>query len=124
MSFTVNLPQFYARRELIWRNRFTHYRFALTIAQLSDYICDVNPTRNDPAHPGLQNNRVVVFSEWIQKSVLPEDISLSASFPENEIPPADATVMVALGIEFANSPSGYSFFSAKGDRTMKLVACL
>jgi hypothetical protein len=49
---------------------------------------------------------------------------LSLSFAENEIPPADSTVMVALGIEFANSPRGYSFFSVKGDRTMKLVACL
>jgi hypothetical protein len=48
---------------------------------------------------------------------------LSAIFPKNAIPPADATVMVGLGIEFAYSPSGYSFFSAKGDRTMKLVAC-
>ena len=109
---------------MIWRNGFTHYRFALTIAQLSDYICHANPKNNGPAHLGLHNNRVVVFSEWIQKSVLLEDISLSASFAENEIPPSDATVMVALGIEFANSPSGYSFFSAKGDRTMKLIACL
>ena len=124
MSFTVNLPQFYARRELIWRNKFTHYRFALTIAQLSDYICQANPNNNGPAHRGLQNNRVVVFSDWIQKSALPVDISLPASFPEDEMPPSDASVMVALGIEFANSPSGYSFFSAKGDRTMKLIACL
>ena len=124
MSVTVNLPQFYARRELIWRNEFTHYRFALTIAQLSDYICYANPKNNGPAHPRLEDTRVVVFSEWIRKSAAPEDISLSASFAENEIPPSDATVMVALGIEFANSPSGYSFFSAKDDRTMKLIACL
>ena len=124
MSFMVNLPQFYARRELIWRNTFTHYRFALTIAQLSDYICHANPDNNGPAHRRLEDNRVVVFSEWIQKSASPEDISLSASFAEDAMPPSDATVLVALGIEFANSPSGYSFFSAKGDRTMKLVACL
>ena len=124
MSVTVNIPQFYSRRELIWRNGFSHYRFALTIAQLSDYICHANPNNNGPAHPGLEDRRAVVFSEWIQKSASPEDISLSASFPQNAIPPSDATVMVALGIEFADSPSGYSFFSAKGDRTMKLVACL
>jgi len=124
MSFTVNLPQFYSRRELIWRSDYTHYRFAITIAQLSDYICYANPKNNGPAHLHLELKRVVVFSEWIHKSFEPEDISLSASFPENEIPPADATVMVAMGIEFANSPMGYSYFSAKGDRTMKLVACL
>ena len=124
MSITVNIPQLHSLRELIWRDKFTHYRFALTIAQLSDYICDVNPTRNGPAHINLEDKRVVVFSEWIQKSVTPKDISLSAIFPEYAIPPTDATVMVALGIEFAYSPSGYSFFSAKGDRTMKLVACL
>ena len=124
MSVTVNIPQFYARRELIWRSDYTHYRFAITIAQLSDYICHTNVKNNGPAHRGLEDKRVVVFSEWIRKSVEPEDISLTAVFPENQIPPADATVMVAMGIEFANSPMGYSFFSAKGDRTMKLVACL
>ena len=124
MSVTVNLPQFYARRELIWRSEYTHYRFALTIAQLSDYICHANSKNNGPAHLNLEDKRVVVFSEWIRKSAEPEDISLTAIFPENEIPPTDATVMVAMGIEFANSPMGYSFFSAKGDRTMKLAACL
>jgi len=124
MSVTVNLPQFYARRELIWRSDFTHYRFAITIAQLSDYICNVNPKKNGPAHIDLEDTRVVVFGEWIRISTEPEDISLSASFHEGQIPPADATVMVAMGDEFANSPMGYSFFSAKGDRTMKLVACL
>jgi len=124
MSITVNIPQLHSMRELIWRDKFTHYRFALTISQLSDYICDVNPKRNGPAHINLENKRVVVFSEWLQRSVTPKDISLSAIFSEKAIPPTDATVMVALGIEFAYSPSGYSFFSAKGDRTMKLVACL
>ena len=124
MSFTVSLPQFFSRRELIWRNDFTHYRFALTITQLSDYICYANSKDNGPAHLNLEDRRVVVFSEWIRKSAEPKDISLSASFPENAIPPTDATVLVGLGVEFANSPSGYSFFSAKGDRTMKLVACL
>jgi hypothetical protein len=124
MSITVKIPQLHSMRELIWRDKFTHYRFALTISQLSDYICDVNPKRNGPAHINLEDKRVVVFSEWFQKSVTPRDISLSAMFSEKAIPPSDATVMVALGIEFAYSPSGYSFFSAKGDRTMKLVACL
>ena len=124
MSVTVNIPQLHSLRELIWRNKFTHYRFALTIAQLSDYICDVNPKRNGPAHVNLEEKRVVFFGEWIYKSDIPDDISLSASFAEKDIPPSDATVLVALGIEFAYSPSNYSFFSAKGDRTMKLVACL
>jgi hypothetical protein len=124
MSVTVNLPQLYARRELIWRTGFTDYRFALTIVQLSDYICYADPKKNGPAHPDLQDTRKVVFSEWIHKTVLPVDVSLSLSFDENQIPPSDVTVLVALGIEFANSPSGYSFFSAKGDRTMALVACL
>ena len=124
MSVTVNIPQLHSLRELIWRDKFTHYRFALTIAQLSDYICHTNSKNNGPAHLNLEDRRVVVFSEWFQKSVMPRDISLSALFPENQIPPEDATVMVGFGIEFAYSPSGYSFFSAKGDRTMKLVACL
>ena len=124
ISITVNIPQLHSLRELIWRNNFTHYRFALTITQLSDYICHANSKNNGPEHPGLEFKRVIVFSEWIRKSSEPKDISLSASFPEDQIPPSDATVMVAMGVEFANSPMGYSFFSAKGDRTMKLVACL
>jgi hypothetical protein len=124
MSVTVNLLQLFARRELIWRNGFTDYRFALTIVQLSDYICYADPKKNDPAHPDLQDTRKVVFSEWIHKTVDPVDISLSLSFDENETPPSDATVLVALGIEFASNPSGYSLYSAKGDRTMALVACL
>jgi len=124
MSVTVNIPQLYAGRELIWRNDYTHYRFALTIVQLSDYICYPKTEKNGPAHPNLEDTRKVVFSEWIKKTASPADNSLSLSFAENEIPPADSTVMVALGIEFANSPRGYSFFSVKGDRTMKLVACL
>jgi hypothetical protein len=124
MSVTVNLPQFYALRELIWRAGYTHFRFALTIVQLSDYICYANSKKNAPAHPDLQDTRKVVFSEWIPKSASPNDISLALSFKDDEIPASDATVMVALGIEFANSPMGHSFFSAKGDRTMKLIACL
>ena len=124
MSVTVNLMQFYSLRELVWRNKFDSYRFAMTIAQLSDYVYDPLGKKYVPAHQDLENSRVVVFSEWFSKSVNPEDISLSAAFPQEQVPPADATVMVGLGVEFASNPSGYSYYSAKGDRTMKLVDCL
>jgi len=123
-SVTVNLTQFYSLRELIWRNGFTYYRFAMTIAQLSDYVCDPVSKQYAPAHEGLEQRKVVVFSEWIRKGAEPEDISLSAAFLPVQVPPSDATVMVGLGVEFATNPSGNSYYSAKGDRTMKLVDCL
>jgi hypothetical protein len=124
MSVTVNLTQFYPLRELIWRNKYDSYRFAMTIAQLSDYVYDPLSKKYAPKHAGLENSRVVVFSKWYGKGPMPEDISLSAAFPPGQVPPADATVMVGLGVEFATNPSGHSLYSAKGDRTMKLVDCL
>jgi len=124
MSITVNLTQFYSLRELVFRKGFSSYRFAMTIAQLSDYVYDPVNKEYAPKHAGLENRSVVVFSEWYRKSANPEDISLSAAFPAELVPPADATVMVGLGVEFATNLSGNSYYSAKGDRTMKLVDCL
>ena len=124
MSVTVNLKQFYSLREMVWRKELIYYRFAMTIGQLSDYVYDPISKEHSPQHAGLESNRTVVFSKWYRKGSQPEDISLSAAFQEDEVPPADATVMVGLAVELASPGTANSYFSAKGDRTMKIVDCL
>ena len=123
-TITVKLPKFYPWYELRWKEDYSNYRFLLTIAQLSDYNCVEEDGGYGPVHYGIENKSITVNSDWMMHDTNAVDISLTASFKEDAIPPSDATVLVALGIEFASSVSGNSYSAAKGDGTMALVACL
>jgi hypothetical protein len=120
----VSYPQFKSFFDFAWRNKYAYYRFTLTIGQLSDYTYDAIEHGYGSVHVGLDTKSVSVFSEWLPKSADLVDISLAASFPEDAIPPEDATVLVGIGIEFATSYSGGTISWTKGDGTMALVACL
>jgi hypothetical protein len=120
----VNLPQFYPRKELIWRKPYSFYRFTVTIAQLSDYKWNELHKAYEIVHTGLNNRSVTVYSDWLLVGTNADDISLAASFADNAIPPSDATVMVAQGVEFATMLSNKTISWTKGDGTMKILDCL
>ena len=123
-SVTVNLPQFYPRGELIWRNPYSLYRLTVTIAQLSDYKWVELHGNYEMTHPGLGAKKVTVYSDWMAPGTETIDLSLTASFADQAIPPSGATVMVGLGIEFATKLSNHSVSWTKGDGTMALIDCL
>ena len=123
-SVTVNLPQFYPRGELIWRKPFSLYRLTLAIAQLSDYKWVELHRAYEEAYPGLGAKKVTVYSEWMVPGTETIDLSLTASFADQDIPPSDATVLVGLGIEFATKLFNHSISWTKGDGTMALIDCL
>lgn len=123
-TITLNLPQFYPQYELGWAEKYSCYRFTLAIAQLSDYTYVEEDGDYGPAHFGLNAKKATVISEWLMHDTNAADISLTASFADDAIPPDDATVMIALGIEFATRLSGNAISSGPRDGTMALVACL
>jgi hypothetical protein len=120
----VNLTQFYPLQELIWKTQFFRYRFTLSITQLSDYNW-VEPHRAyEPAHAKLYNRSKTVYTDWLDRFTEAVDISLTASFKDNEIPAEDTTVLVALGIEFAMQLSNNTLTWNKGDGTMAIIAAM
>jgi hypothetical protein len=123
-SVVVNIPQFYPRRELNWKKSFSVYRISLTIAQVPDY-CWIEKNRvYEKSHTGLTKRSVTVYGDWKGPGTETGDFSIAASFADDAIPPADATVLVAVGIEFATSYSKNTISWTKGDGTMALIACL
>jgi hypothetical protein len=123
-TVTVELPGFLPCRDFNWKEKSTLYRFTLLIAQLSDYTGDAETKTYGPQYFGLEGRSVACFGEWLGKDTEVTDISMTASFKEGHIPPADATVLVGLGIEFASTHTGRAIYAEKGDGTMALVACL
>jgi hypothetical protein len=123
-TVVVNLPQFQPRKELIWRKPYFYFRFTVTIAQLTDYKWNELYKAYEFVHRDLESRSVTVYSDWLTLGTNAEDISLSASFADNAIPPADATVLVALGVEFATMLSNKTISWTKGDGTMKILDCL
>jgi hypothetical protein len=123
-SVMVNLPQFYPRGELVWRKPYSLYRLTLTIAQLSDYLWVDLHRDYEEAYPGLDAKSVTVYSDWMAPGTDTIDLSLTAFFADQAIPPSGATVMVGLGIEFATKLSNHSVSWTKGDGTMALIDCL
>jgi hypothetical protein len=123
-TIIVNLTQFFPKQELIWGKPFFRYRFTLSIVPLSDYIWVDLHRAYEPAHPELENQRKTVFTDWLDRFTEAVDISLTASFKDNEIPAEDTTVLVALGIEFATELSNKTISWNKGDGTMAIIATL
>ena len=122
-NITLNLSQFYPWYELGWTATYSCYRFTLAVAQLSDYTFVEEDGGYGPAHFGLETKKATVYSDWLMRNTDATDVSLTASFADDAIPPDDATVMVAVGIEFATRLSGDSISSGPRDGTMALVAC-
>ena len=120
----VNLAQFNALQELVWKTQFFLYRFTLSITQLSDFVWVEAHRQYEPAHANLYNWRKVVYTDWLSRFTGAEDISLTASFKDNEIPAEDTTVLVALGIEFATELTNKTISWNKGDGTMAIIATL
>ena len=123
-SVTVNLPQFYPRGELIWRKTYSLYRLTLTVAQISDYVWVDLHKAYEMTHPGLEAKSVTVYSDWMLPGMGTIDLTLTASFADQFIPPSGSTVMVGVGIEFALQLSNHSISWTKGDGTMALIDCL
>jgi hypothetical protein len=124
MTVTVEFPHFVSQWELFWKEKYSDYRFILAISQLSDYTGDAPSKTFGAQYPDLEENQGLCVGEWMSRSTEAHDISLTASFLEGNIPPTDATVLVALGIEIAMGRTGRAIYSQKGDGTMALVACL
>jgi hypothetical protein len=120
----VNLAQFLPLQELVWKNQFFRYRFTLSITQLSDYNWVSLHKAHEPAHAKLFNTQKTVYTDWLSHFTDAVDISLKASFKDSEIPADDATVLVALGIEFGSELSNNTIFWTKGDGTMAIIAAL
>jgi hypothetical protein len=123
-SVTMNLPQFYPKGELIWRKPYSLYRLTLTVAQISDYVWVDLQRGYEMTYPDIESKSVTVYSDWMLPSVETIDLSLTASFDDQAIPPAGSTVMVAAGIEFATRLSNNTVSWTKGDGTMALIECL
>ena len=123
-TITLNIAQFRPKYELRWPQRQSWFRFTLAIAQLSDFTYVEEDGGYGPAHFGLNANKATFVSEWMMQGTEAVDISMTASFADDAIAPEDATVLVALGIEFGNKMSGNTFSSGPKDGTMALVACL
>ena len=123
-TITVNISDFCSKLELNWPTNFQYYRLSLQIGQLSDLYWSSADKKLVPEYKGVQFNRAVVRSEWLRKNTDVVDLSLSASFKDNQLPQENVTVLVGLGIEIGKSetPGTVSFY--KGDGTMALIACL
>ena len=123
-SVMVNLPQFYPRGELIWRKPYSFFRLTLTVAQVSDYVWVDLQRGYEMTYPDLDTKSVTVYSDWMAPGVETIDLSLTASFDDQSIPPTGSTVMVAVGIEFATKLANNTVSWTKGDGTMALIDCL
>ena len=123
-SVTVNLPQFYPKGELIWRKPYSLYRLTLNVAQISDYVWVEVHNGYEMIDPSLETRIVTVYSDWMLPGTETIDLSLTASFADQFIPPTGSTVMVGVGIEFATQLSNHTVSWTKGDGTMALIDCL
>ena len=123
-TFIVNLAQFFPKQELVWGKQFFYYRFTLSITQLSDYNWVEAHRAHEAAHAKLHNSRKTVYTDWLDRYTEAVDISLTASFKDNEILAEDTTVLVALGVEFATELSNKTISWNKGDGTMAIIASL
>lgn len=122
-TVTVSLPGFCSYSRITWPERFKLYRIALVIAQLSDYVWNVRDKCFKPCVGGLDMHTVTVFTEWMQQSMVAEDLVLEASFEEPALSVPRTIVIVALGVEVTAGIGDVDITDYVSTGSMKIVDC-
>jgi hypothetical protein len=122
-TITLTLPEFISRTRITWPERFTRYRLALLIAQLSDMAWDEGEKCYKPVVAGLELRSVLVYGDWRKTGRNPENVVLTASFKEPALQQPGALVVAVMGIEIGTGTAGSQPDDVSGIGTMKIVEC-
>jgi hypothetical protein len=120
-TVTLTLPGFRSYSRLTWPQTIRSYRLALLIAQLSDFVWSEADNGYKPVVAGVQNQSVLVYSDWRKISTEPEEVVLSASFAEPALQMPGTIVMAVLAIEISTANAATTPSAPPG--AMKIVAC-
>jgi hypothetical protein len=122
---TVNLKLlgFNSFRRIYWPEPYLSFRISLVIAQQPDFYWNVEDKKYLPVVKKLESASVAVFSEWRPRSLLAEDILLSASFAQPALQLPGTIVVVAIGLEVSPYALNGYIVNSTGNGTMKIVEC-
>lgn len=102
-TVTLNIPGFIPSRDARWVEQYYAVRFYLVIAQIADLVWNPMTGAYERVAENLNVFTRSTTGEWIVRSSLPTDVSLTASLGEPAFGGPGRSVIVGVGVEFSLS---------------------